>query len=245
MHDLLLKHGDLYPIGGNNVCRIAYCILRGVGPAVLTRLKGLVQTSNVDDSFWCFPKYKHERLGKTFYSEKTMFAVQWLQMELHRHGEVSPVTGKCHVFMFCNAEALYRDFLIFCSKAKVVEHLKESSFKRLVSGQKPASVLLKNFVWMRGVTQKVCDVCVQLRTERLECTDVQEWSTRRAAHLDMILVERKAYDCLRFSPGRPPRTDIHVLCIPWMRVIQFDTYERYKTQQQVARWSSFHRISLV
>lgn len=213
LQDLLQKRGNGYFLAGYEVCQNAFCMLRGVGVKTLATLKIFAQDALSFEGEFVAPVWQHGRTGKKYPSAKTMLAVNWVRSELQDYGEISPITGKVHVFMFFNPEALYCDFQMFCRKHGVEDHLKRSSFVKLMCGQKSASQFVKHFVFMRGVTQKVCGLCTALKTERMTCEDMEDWRKRREGHLGMIFKERNVYQSLAFSPERPVREDIHVLCM--------------------------------
>ena len=154
----------------------------------------------------------HGNAGKKKPGAKTLACAAWLNGLAEATGDVCPVTGRLHCFMFFCVATLFGLYNDHCTAEGMQQGfiLKESSFKKLVDKSLGGLFfyLVKNIKWKRAVTQKMCGTCVGLIEDKdvllkkhvpFSDQEWEEWRQRRMAHWSVASAERKHYSDLRSS----------------------------------------------
>ena len=197
----------MYPLPGRTVCKMAYLLLRGLGQDRLQALTATVK-SRMDGGGVNFSPAPHGNVGASRPSTKTTIALCFLAWLVASCGDLNPVTGLVHVWMFKCVVTIWAMFGKWCSENGVSqkEKLGMSSFFALFRRGSRWSHFLAHIKWKRSVTQKICSACaglllqrVQLFRDRVGRSDALwlAWETAAAAHHSLVFLERSCYHRLR------------------------------------------------
>ena len=252
VEELLLRaKNEMYPLPGHSVCRSAYLILRGLSnPTLVAYCKDAEAVARAAFSpslFLHLSVAPHGNTGKTKITEKGATAVRFIRDVATSYGEVSPETGAIHVFLMLSPASLFDRYIAWAA-AFDVPTLKLRRWLGLFNGESPLAVHLKNIVWKRRVTAKVCGACVGFGVARQEILSghysreekerlVEENSQAHRQHLTLIRTERRLYE--ERARGAPSDRDMTVLICDESHPIRhprkvFDTLESRKIFQSVS-----------
>lgn len=201
------QHRGEYPIPGRVVCRTAYLLLRGIGKDRLAALQQQLLSQEGRGSVSVAPAV-HGNKGAVRPSLKTVLALNFIVWLALSFGDLNPVTGIVHVWMFRCVSTLWVLFGTWCSENSVSakEKLGMSSFFALFQRGSRYFHLLAHVRWKRCVTQKICSTCGALMLERREMFSHRvvrgslewlAWEARSAVHHALIWAERRCYSELR------------------------------------------------
>lgn len=250
-HALAQHRGDFncYPmVGSLGVCKEAFLLLNGLENGVLKKLRHALKEER-DGSVISHSVAEHGNMGRKKPSAATLACAAWINELAAAAGDVCPVTGKLHCFMFFCTATLFGLYNDSCNERGMANGfiLGWSSFKKLVDKTQdgPYFYLVSNIKWKRAVTQKMCGTCVslieakdRLLEEKVPFTDArwEEWRQKRKEHWFVASAERKHYSELRNSCRLGVVVNVLVLIMdaskPLMHLRRFlDTAEGRKIWQ--------------
>ncbi len=207
LQEIVFKTHGQYALPGAFVCRGAYLLLRGIGEKKLKNLLKEASERSESGAVSVAPA-PHGLQGVRRISAKSQLAITFLCGLANKCGDHCPVTGVVHVFMFKCPLTLFGMFVDECKATNVAQDgiLSQRGFYDLFEKGSAAHECIKHIKWKRQVTQKICSTCGGLACERAELigkhipqgsADWDSWVDRQKAHLNLIWVERRAYQDLR------------------------------------------------
>jgi hypothetical protein len=223
----LLQHKERvneYPIVGTTVCKVAFMKLYGVKQGQLTKLNAGIRKREKADVIGTGAVAQHGNSGCVKPSAALLACITWVLTLAAGAGDVCPVTGKVHCFMFFDVETLYKLYEAHCVLEEIGKdyQVHRTTFSNLLVGKHPLSGELKMIRWKRAVLQKMCGKCLALIVEREELAKKnlprsdplwQAWDATRAHHWKITAAEREAYALLKRMCCVGAHVDVLVLAM--------------------------------
>ncbi len=205
-----LAHKDArgaYPLPGQVVCKKAYMVLRGLRKDKLQGLLDVLKARESEGIANVAPA-QHGNTGRSQPSLKTQIALVFVFWLVASCGDLNPVTGLTHVWMFKCVVTIWAMYGRWCTENNVTaaEKLGLTSFFALFHRGSRWGYLLSHIKWKRQVTQKICSTCGGLLLDRAQLFRDRvsrgaplwlAWEAAAAVHHMLVFVERKCYHELR------------------------------------------------